>query len=90
MKGLKYVGTLSSNGIQTTSSANYEIIFDENKSVSDLTIIAEGNDLQIKLNNESNIHYLKVDEILNITDMIVEKITILPSGVKYRYDAMYF
>lgn len=90
MKGLKYVGTLSSNGIQTTPTANFEIKFDVDKCVSDLSIIAEGNDLQFKLNNESNIHYLKVDEIYSITDMPIEKVTILTSGAKYSFDAMYF
>lgn len=83
---IKHSRTYSSDGIQTTPSANYEVKFQYN--ANSFTLKAVGNALNIKFNDETNYHYLDANESIIIEDMLIGKFQIKESGVKYVYHAL--
>lgn len=84
--GVKHSRTYSSNGIETTPSANYLISFP--LYANSFTLKAVGNALNIRFNDETNYHYLDVNESIAIEDMFIVKFEIKESGVKYVYHAL--
>lgn len=84
---IKSYGTYSSNGIQTTSSANTIVVFDS--PIYALIFTNEGTtNLTIKFNDEINTHLIKPDCTLSIEDMAVNKVIIVENGVSYSYSAL--
>lgn len=98
MRRAKYRNSLSSNGIKITESKNYEIQFPINRNgefiayakVPFINIESFDNGFSFKLNDEETIHCLEPNSIQVFEDLIiVKKITILESGVKYKWIAFF-
>jgi aminopeptidase C len=97
MANTQYKGTLSSGGKQVTMQANQEIIFnsptapnsDEQIKVTSLVIEAFDTQLHVILNDEITVHEIDPYESLVISDMVINKFTILEDGATYRWEAMY-
>ncbi|AGK97406.1 hypothetical protein [Clostridium pasteurianum] len=81
-----YTGTRSSNGIETTAQANTLIDFIPR--LIDLKFIAV-TACSVKINNESNAHYLRVNDVLELKNFPINSITIAESGAQYIYHATY-
>lgn len=86
MEYLKHKGTVSSNGIQT-STVNQVINFE--RPLNSLLFCAEGNDIDIKIDDEECTHLVKDGYTMEINDMSIEKITIIENNKKYSYDGLY-
>ena len=82
----KFAGTLTSDGEQTTPGASTEFNFIY--WVGNLLIEAT-DALTYTLNDETAIHALKAGQSTVVKDMMIKKLTIIESGVKYSYEAMH-
>jgi len=82
-------GTVSSNGKSTTTGANEEIDFSATP-LNSLQFTAHDSDITIKLNDESNYHLIETGSSMVFNKMLIEKITILESGVLYSYSGAYY
>lgn len=87
MAFIKHAGTVSSNGIQT-STANQVITFQY--PVNSFSLTSVGNDLNIKFNNESNYHYLQSGETITVEDMIISKIEIKEESKNFIYHGLFY
>lgn len=89
----KYRRTYSSGGKQT-STANQVIDFylttypNTNSNVQFLHFQTFATACRIKLNDESTIHWIDSNSEFVISDIQIDKFTILDSGVEYYYTAM--
>jgi hypothetical protein len=89
----KYRRTFSSGGKQT-STANQVVDFFQdtypknNCNVQFLHFQTFGQDCRIKLNDEETIHYIFANSEFMITDINIDKFTILDAGCEFYYTAM--
>jgi hypothetical protein len=87
----KYKRTFTS-GDKLTSSANQVIDFkiddNTNVDVQYLNFQTFSSPVHIKLNDESTVHWIDVNGELTITDMYIDKITIVDAGVQFYYTAL--
>jgi len=85
-----YKGTISSTGIETTSTPNEVLDFKaDGEEVRSFAIVNEGPAvMNIKVNGESNSHYLKPGESWATDQMRVDQILIAESGSNYRYSGL--
>jgi hypothetical protein len=89
----KYHGTLSA-GDKQTSTANQVINFFSpvypfnDCSVQYLSFQTYNQPVHIKLNNESTIHFVDVNSEFVMSDIDIDKITIIDAGVTFYYTAM--
>jgi hypothetical protein len=83
---MRYVGTISSNGKQTTTQANqtfklvqfpYDVMY--------LQMEAFGSPVHFTINDETNTHEVDINSIYVIKDIPIYKITIIENGIQYRY-----
>jgi hypothetical protein len=86
-------GSVSSNGTQTTSSTNTKITF-KDKDGKDVVIsqlcFVPSSTCTVYLNNETTVtHSLKTGESLKCNKIPIYSITIVESGVSYRYSGAY-
>lgn len=97
----KYARSFTSGG-KKVSTANQVISFvdasrkNDNRhyndstaynSVQSLTIETFGEEIKYKLNNEATIHWLDANSTVTISNMDIEKFTIVDAGVNYYYTA---
>jgi hypothetical protein len=89
----KYKQTYSSGGKQT-STANQVIDFykqsypKNNTNAQFLHIQTFGQDLRIKLNDEETVHVIFSNSEFMISDINIDKFTILDAGCEFYYTAM--
>ena len=89
----KYRRTYTSGGKQT-SVANKVIDFyadsypNNNTNVQYLSFQTFASPCNIKLNNESTIHWIDSNSEFVISDIDIDKFTIIDAGVEYYYTAM--
>ncbi|WJJ55290.1 hypothetical protein QB910_000046 [Dabrowskivirus KKP3916] len=93
-----YTGTLSSGGRKTTTQANQEVIFNSPNAPSDdpnaikvtgLLIDAFDTQIHVTINDEVTIHEIDPNTSLNLSEIVIDKFTILENGVDYRWTAIY-
>ena len=91
---IQHQNTRSSNGVVTTPGANHEIVFGtvdaEGKPLSGvvlnfLEIFADSADMNVKINDESNSHFIKNGEGKEFSEIQIIKLTIIEAGVDYHF-----
>jgi len=87
---IQHQGTVSSNGIETSPGANHEIIFEAPIILNFLEVFAESADMNIKINDETNSHFLKRGEGKRFTEIQITKLTIVESGVDFRFSGAFY
>ena len=87
----KYKRTFAAGDI-LTSTANQVIDFtidpNTNVNIQYLNFQTFSSPVHITLNDESTIHYIVANGELTITDMYIDKITIVDAGVQFYYTAL--
>lgn len=98
MAEVQYIGTLSSGGKVTTTQANQEIIFNSPNAptsnpnfipVTGILIDAFDDTIHVMFNDEITIHEIDPNTSLSLDEYVVNKFTIVESGVQYRWTAIY-
>lgn len=80
-------GTVSSEGIVTTTGANQEFVFP--KWLNSIYIKAGLDDITIKFNSETIGHPISAGDALNISNLLIKKITVVENGVEVQYYGTY-
>lgn len=89
----KYIGTLSL-GDKAISTANQVIDFFspvypfDNCSVQYLSFQTYDKPCHIKINNETTVHFIDTNSEFVMSDISIDKITIVDAGVTFYYTAM--
>lgn len=93
---VKFTGVITSNGKQTTASANEVVTLQVTENgktfqinASNLLIEAFATPLHVTLNDFTYIHEIDANASINIDGLAVHKFTIQESGAQYRFTALY-
>ena len=81
--GLLAYGTWSSNGTITTTTANYDVTFD-GLELNSLTITAVDADITVKVNGEAYYHSVDSGTAIIFDGVLINKLTIIESGVTVK------
>jgi len=82
-------GTKSSSGKKTTTEANQAFDFSATP-LNSLEVTAHGDDITIKLNDETNTHLVQSGGSISFDGLNITKLTIVENGVEYSYSGLYW
>lgn len=82
-------GTVSSEGIVTTTGANQVFDFSKNR-LNSIYIKAEGNDINVKFNDEATFHFVKNGDSLHFPNLQVRDFTIVENNVSLSYHGTFY